>query len=392
MKERAIYSTVDGLMSSLTSFLLVAITTRNISDESSESSFMLMTLFIFLGLQRSTLGFRTLLTIPSGSEFIKRIAILIASIFVYFYFAVYIIGNYIFDFSLSIWQVLLVCTLSCLQDYMRFTFASCLRYKLLIVYDAIPLLTVLFLFVFGTTGSVALQCWTISNVFSLFLGLWNEKFRKLIIENAEIKNESKKILDRYPLDGLIGLMITYLVIYVSHAADSKLGITLILMCISSYSVVNIFASSSLLWIIPFLRTKQKKYNYAKMFTVVFGAMISVNLSFFILYTIGNIGPLLYGSNFDYARGIMFYFALSSTFLAYFAFIGHYLKGRDRIKLVNQTRYLQVVLSIILFSFALKFRTLEAVAMAELVTSALICSISVLVVAKSDGWTLMRKQT
>jgi hypothetical protein len=250
---------------------------------------------------------------------------------------------------------------------------------------------VLFLFVSGTTGSVALQYWTISNAFSLFLGLWNEKFRKQIIEMTENKNERKKILDRYPLDGLIGLIITYLVIYVSHAADPKLGITLILMCISSYSVVNIFASSSLLWIVPFLRTKQKENDYVKLFIVVFGAMFSVNAAFFIFYTVGDFGNLLYGSNFDNARSIIFYFALSSTFLAFFAFIGHYLKGRDRIKLVNQMRFLQVVLSIILFSFALKFRTLEAVAMAELVTSALVCSLSVLAVAKSDGWLLKRKQ-
>jgi hypothetical protein len=352
---------------------------------------MLMTLFIFLGLQRSTVGFRTLLSNPGGSELTKQIGILIASIFLYFYFAVYIVGNYIFDFSLLIGHVLLVCTLSCLQDYMRFTFASCLRYKLLIVYDAIPLLMVLFLFVSGTTGSVALQYWSISNAFSLFLGLWNKIFRKQIIEMTEIKNERKKILDRYPLDGLIGMLITYLVIYVSHAADPKLGITLILMCISSYSVVNIFASSSLLWIVPFLRTKQKENDYVKLFIVVFGAMFSVNAAFFIFYTVGNFGTLLYGSNFDNARSIMFYFALSSTFLAFFAFIGHYLKGGDRIKLVNQMRFLQVILSIILFSFALKFGTLEAVAMAELVTSALVCSLSVLAVAKSDGWPLKREQ-
>ena len=148
----------------------------------------------------------------------------------------------------------------------------------------------------------------------------------------------------------------------------------------------------MLWIVPLFRTKQEENDSAKMFFVVFSAMISVNAAFFFFYTIGNFGSLLYGSNFDYVSNIMIYFAFSSTFLAFFSFIGHYFKAKDQIKLVNQIRFLQVILSIVFFSIALKFRTLEAVAMAELFTSALVCSSSVLAVAKGYASPQKRKQS
>jgi hypothetical protein len=384
MYKPAIYSTVNGLMSSSTSFLLVALMTRGIGQDSRESIFMLMSLFILLGLQRSTLGFRTIVSIPEENDFFRRIGMLIFIDFVYIYFAIYLMGNHILSFSLSLWTILAICITSSLQDYMRFIIAAHLKYRVLIVCDIIPLFSVLLLFVSGLTGLVALYFWAISNLASLIVGLMNSKSWKPVNKMANIRNRERKFIDRFPVEGFTGMIITNIVIYVCHAVDPDLGITLVFMCISSYSVVNIFGNSAMFWVVPFFSLKRVEERQVRIFFKVFLGMILSNITFFLLFTQGNLGNFLYGSKFNYVMNLSLYFALSSAFLAFFTFLGHYLKARDQIRLVNQLRIVQVLISVVFFTCALRIGTIEAVGIAELVMSILACLLAVLAAAKPGG--------
>lgn len=372
-KGKATYSTVDGLISSLTSFLLVAITTRNVGQESSAYSFLLISLFVVIGFQRSTFGFRSLVNNFAGRAFLRNVGALLTINFFLFFFGVYLAGLYIFDFHFSLWQILVICTLCSLQDYLRFTIASSLRYRILIVYDFIPLFIVLLLFFSNESGIRALFFWSLANLISIVFGVISSKPWVHAIElEPEGSQGQEAFLSRYPLDGLIGPLITYLVVYVSHRTDPTLGVTLIFICISSYSVVNVFANASILWLVPTQRIQSKKSNFQKYFFCIFTGMLVFNLACYMIYTQGNVGVYIYGLNFEYVKSLSPYFALSSTFLAFITFLSNFLKARNQVQSANKTKLIQALISAILFVVAMKIGGLTSIALAELITAAIVC--------------------
>lgn len=380
--KKVIYSTIDGLMSSLTSFMLMAITTRSTSQDSSQSSFLLVSLFALVGFQRSTFGFRALVRLPTGSALHRNLVQIIFFDFVFFFFAVYLVGNLFLGLSLSIIQVLIICTIFSLQDHFRFTFASRSRFRTLLCYDAIPLIAVLTLFSTGVTGAEALKFWTCANLLSLAIGLLNIKSWK-VPAIPELRDTSESnLFERIPIEGFVGIIISYLVIYVSHYVDDALGISLIFMCISSYSIVNIFASSSILWIVPYFGKAQKEVFNFRMFFLVFSGMLLVNVCCYLIYNHSVLGVLLYGPNFEYVKSISLYFALSSTFLAFFAFTGHYIKAIGHVKLVNQLKIIQLLISTVLFLSSLYFGSLKAIAFAELITAVIMFFLGALAIRRS----------
>ncbi|CAB4570643.1 MAG: hypothetical protein F2557_03235 [Actinobacteria bacterium] len=372
-KGKAAYSTVDGLISSLTSFLLVAITTRNIGQESSSFSFLLISLFVIIGFQRSTFGFQSLVNHFVRGAFLRNVGALLTLNFLLFFFGVYLAGLYIFDFNYSLWQVIVICSLCSVQDYLRYTIASSLRYRILIVYDLIPLFIVLLLFFSNQSGIRALFFWSLANLISIGFGVFS---LKPWLHSIELESESSRgrdvFLARYPLDGVIGPLITYLVVYVSHRTDPTLGVTLIFICISSYSVVNVFATSSILWLVPTQRIQSKKPHFQTYFLGIFTGMLIFNLACYMIYTQGNVGVYIYGLNFEYVRSLSPYFAISSTFLAFITFLSNFLKARNQVQSANKIKIIQALISAILFAVAMKIGGLTAIAIAELVTAAIVC--------------------
>jgi hypothetical protein len=232
---------------------------------------------------------------------------------------------------------------------------------------------VLLLFISNESGIRALFYWSLANLISIIFGVFSSKPWMHTIElEPEGYQGQDAFLARYPLDGLIGPLITYLVVYVSHRTDPTLGVTLIFICISSYSVVNVFANSSILWLVPTQRIHSKKPYFQKYFLGIFIGMLIFNLACYIIYTQGNIGVYIYGLNFEYVRSLGLYFAISSTFLAFISFLLNFLKARNQVQTANRIRIIQALISVILFVVAMKIGGLTAIALAELFTAAIVC--------------------